>query len=170
MASKLLLFMGMKHCGKTTLGRRLASEWGLPFFDLDDVIVALYRKESGIPKQDLSIRDVYRKTGKAGFQRLEAAGAEYIISNKATPDVPVHRTGVHRTGTEEPLKGALIGICALGGGTIENSAAMEHFSIYGYFCYIRGLFPAECRHSLIRPIPNPTFPCSMLTELAALRN
>ena len=86
--------------------------------------------------------------------------------------MPVHRTGVHRTGTEEPLKGALIGICALGGGTIENSAAMEHFSIYGYFCYIREERDLLYRRIISRGMPaflNPTDPESDFSMLYAHR-
>ena len=58
---------GLKHCGKTTLGRRLADRLGLAFIDADDELLKDPRA-AGCG----SCRDLYRKIGKDGFRRLEA--------------------------------------------------------------------------------------------------
>ena len=33
-----VILIGMKHCGKSTIGRMLAERWGCPFFDVDPMI------------------------------------------------------------------------------------------------------------------------------------
>ncbi len=43
---KVVLF-GMKHCGKSTLGRELARRWDCPFFDTDLLIEKRYSEETG---------------------------------------------------------------------------------------------------------------------------
>jgi shikimate kinase len=114
MDPRLLILMGIKHCGKTTIGTRLAAAWDIPFYDLDDVILELY--------PGISVRDVYKQAGKREFQRLEAAGAALILS---------------RASRRREETGAYSGICALGGGTIENREAMDRLTGAGTFCYIR---------------------------------
>ena len=58
---------GLKHCGKTTHGRRLADRLGLTFIDADDEILKNPRA-AGCG----TCRDLCRKIGETGFRQLEA--------------------------------------------------------------------------------------------------
>jgi len=55
---------GVKHCGKTFLGRALAEALDVPFFDTDSLLEA----EAGKP-----VRALYKEVGEARFRELEAA-------------------------------------------------------------------------------------------------
>ena len=136
----LLLLTVMKHCGKTTAGSRLAEEWGLPFYDLDRIIIEIYGEKSGRPYPGTTIREVYRKAGQKAFRMFETAGAERIIS-EAAGEKTVRRSG------------RFCGICALGGGTIENREAVDKFSGRSVFCYIREEKEVLYRRIISRGIP-----------------
>lgn len=102
--------MGMKHCGKSTLGRMLAERRSAAFIDLDELILDRIQAAGGS-----SVREFYRDRGEEAFRRYEAEAAR-----------------------------ELAGICertrniaaALGGGTIENTAAMERLEHAGVFVYL----------------------------------
>ncbi len=91
---KLIVIMGIKHSGKTSLGKLLAKDLNLPFLDLDNLLEKQYSKE-GI----LNFRELYLKLGESGFRKLETAALNNIAIEQK-------------------------GVLALGGGTIDNSEAM----------------------------------------------
>ncbi len=62
MNSRIFL-MGMPGCGKSTLGKRIASRLNLSFIDLDEYIVASENK---------SIELLFAQSGEAGFRDLES--------------------------------------------------------------------------------------------------
>ena len=64
-----LVLCGMKHCGKSTHGRRLARMRGAEFVDTDERLEALYRERYG---EKLSCREIFRRHGEEFFRRLEA--------------------------------------------------------------------------------------------------
>ena len=55
---------GIKHCGKSFLGRALADALKVPFYDTDDLLKA----DAGKP-----VRQLYREVGETRFRELEAA-------------------------------------------------------------------------------------------------
>lgn len=122
----LYCITGMKHSGKTTAGKLLAERLHLPFYDLDSYTEAAYRDGAvpvqpvrGIPasadrRPALSCREIYRKFGREGFTAFEAAGAAKLLSEASD-------TG---------------GVCAFGGGSIENPEAIPLFEGRGLFIYI----------------------------------
>lgn len=59
---KRIFLIGFMGAGKTTLGRVLAREMGLTFYDLDDYIVERFRK---------TIPAIFEESGEAGFRELE---------------------------------------------------------------------------------------------------
>jgi len=67
--SNNVILIGMKHCGKTSTGKRLAKELDEPFFDMDDLIMGHYERENGKRK---SIEDIFRDEGASNFYRIEA--------------------------------------------------------------------------------------------------
>lgn len=113
-----ILLTGVKHCGKSTVGRLLAEEWGVPFFDLDDLVETNCADETG---RTLSCRDIYREYGKPNFIRYEAAAAERLkelAGSRSSGSGPVSR---------------IAAVAALGGGTAENREAISALESFGLF-------------------------------------
>ena len=104
------ILMGLKHSGKSTLAGRLAHELRCKFVDLDHIIESIYRADRLV-----SCRESYQRHGKKYFTALEteAAGKLNVMIN------------------EEPL------VAALGGGTGENSSAMEQLKGSGTLIYLQ---------------------------------
>jgi shikimate kinase len=63
-----VILIGLKHCGKSTLGRRLAKELGVAFVDTDALVCRLREQRTG---ENVSIREVFRAVGEQGFAELE---------------------------------------------------------------------------------------------------
>lgn len=61
--SRTVALLGVKHSGKTSVGRILSLRTGIPFVDLDDELV----KHS----EYSSAREIYTTIGRAGFHALE---------------------------------------------------------------------------------------------------
>lgn len=99
-APHYFLFCGIKHSGKSSHALYLAHKWQLPFYDLDDLLIAAYRRSTG---NNDSVRELYRKEGKKNFQQWETAAVEQLLNHRG------------------PL------IAAGGGGIIDNRAALELF-------------------------------------------
>ncbi len=110
---KSIVLMGMKHCGKTTLGVMLARRLRLPFIDLDQVVERIEEERLGSP---VSAREIYRLRGREAFGELEARGLQEIAGGPARP----------------PRRAVI----ALGGGTIENAEAMAVLADIGSFLYL----------------------------------
>jgi shikimate kinase len=105
--------MGMKHCGKTTLGRMLAARRAEPFIDLDEFIEESAARQCG---RRLTVREIYRAGGKDAFQALEAGALRKIAA-----DFPGEKSAL---------------VLALGGGTIENAAALAALGNGGVFVFL----------------------------------
>lgn len=69
---KNIIFVGVKHCGKSTQGRLLARRLQLPFADTDELIAQTYAAENGVPLADAQPRRIVQKHGEEFFRRLEA--------------------------------------------------------------------------------------------------
>ncbi len=104
-----LVFMGFKHCGKSTLGRHAATQLKRPFYDLDDILTETYGDK------DITPREIYRDKGADYFYELELQAVNKLL------DV---------TTVEEPS------IISLGGGTIDNKKGLEHIMEYGSLIYL----------------------------------
>ena len=63
-----VVLIGMKHCGKSTLGKALAARRGCPFHDVDPLIEAYHACEAG---EKLSVREVFERHGETHFHRIE---------------------------------------------------------------------------------------------------
>lgn len=87
--------LGMKHSGKSTVGRLWAQRRGWDFYDLDTLLEA---KAGG----GRTSRQIYLEEGKAGFQRYEAEAAQFIAGRLAQGRA----------------------VLAWGGGTITNPEAV----------------------------------------------
>ena len=63
-----IIFMGMKHCGKSTHGKKTADYLGLEFYDTDHLMIYAYKQKTGL---DIDIRGIYKKYGETGFRDFE---------------------------------------------------------------------------------------------------
>src|SRR5689334_18525522 len=63
-----LLLFGFKASGKTHFGQLLAHKMHRPFIDTDDLLLELYKKETG---QSKKAKQIYEKLGEKGFRELE---------------------------------------------------------------------------------------------------
>ncbi len=112
----------MKHVGKSSLGRRLASRFGVPFFDLDDRIAEVYGKRHG--GRVATVREIYREHGRRVFRRFERVAAR-TLHDSVTVSAGTSNRGA-----------AFSAVVALGGGTVENRAAFGVLCRAGLFVYL----------------------------------
>ncbi len=63
-----VVLIGMKHCGKSTIGKALAARWDCPFHDVDPMIEATHERDSG---ERLSVREIFEQRGEVHFHRIE---------------------------------------------------------------------------------------------------
>lgn len=91
----MIVLVGFMGAGKSTVGRLLADQLGLPFADSDELI----EQATG-----LSIADIFEGFGEAGFREIEA---RVIVEQLAGPP------GVFALGggavTSTPVRAALVG-------------------------------------------------------------
>ena len=79
-----IVFLGIKHCGKSTHGKLLAARLKREFFDTDDLLVAYYRKKYSPDTEDISPRWIMRQHGEEFFRRTEAETVlEFLQNNPA---------------------------------------------------------------------------------------
>ena len=90
-ASAPIILIGYKGSGKSTVGRQLAFLRGIVFFDLDDVIEAIYERQRGV---SLSCSDIHLADGVALFRALES---------QALKEVSAAEYGVLSTGGGTPF-------------------------------------------------------------------
>ncbi|MBQ9501903.1 MAG: shikimate kinase [Lentisphaeria bacterium] len=91
------VLVGIKHCGKSTLGRLLADRLSRPFIDSDEELEKTYFLQTG---RRLTVREIFRALGEESFRTLEAATVGSLVS--AEPEV-----------------------IALGGGAVSNPRLTE---------------------------------------------
>jgi shikimate kinase len=105
-----VILLGMKGAGKTTIGGILARQLGVRFHDLDRLI-----EDRGIEKHGRrrTVRTIWKEDGQAGFRTLELEAAEWFARSVPPPT-----------------------ILAVGGGTVENTEAMEQLSPAGLLVYL----------------------------------
>lgn len=68
-----LFITGVKHCGKSTVGKLLAKKLGITFFDIDDII------EQSVK---MSVRDFYIKEGKERFLEEETKAIQFLETSQ----------------------------------------------------------------------------------------
>lgn len=63
-----IILIGMKACGKTTIGQKLADKIRARFIELDEEIEKFHTK---IKKEKLPVREIFKKHGENYFRKLE---------------------------------------------------------------------------------------------------
>lgn len=64
-----LIVCGIKHCGKSTLGRGVADALGIPFADTDEELEKEFCRRTG---KTADCRMIFKEYGEAYFRKLEA--------------------------------------------------------------------------------------------------
>lgn len=103
----------MKHCGKSTLGKRLADDYGQPFFDMDDLTAKHVSERDGVTE---TARETFGRLGAEGFESTEA---ETVLSF-------MERTRSHDKGF----------VLALGGRTPLNDRAIPFLRQLGICVFL----------------------------------
>ena len=132
----MIYLIGMKHCGKTTIGRSIAGSLSVPFIDIDDIILRIVARDTNKGVFD-SCGRVYKTFGRDYFRGIEAQAAGEILS-------------------ENPQRNA---VCALGGGSIENREAYKRLKVTGLFVYLE-----ESRDILFTRISEKELPAYLDSE------
>lgn len=109
----IILVGGIKHCGKSTLGRIIADDLDYRFYDMDDLII---KETAGAWK---SARAIFRDLGRDEFMLMEEDAARNFVE-WIVPE----------------LNGGGC-ILSLGGGTVENAGAMAWIGGKGTNVYVR---------------------------------
>ncbi len=107
----LVILLGLRGSGKTTVGRLLARRLSRPFVDLDDLVAA----QAGRP----SVAALWAEVGQPAFRALEAAALARALAPAPTPppsSIPPSQPA--------PLP-APPAVLALGGGTPTAPGAPE---------------------------------------------
>ncbi len=103
-----LTLCGIKHSGKSTLGKCLAEKLYLPFYDTDDVLQKMYFTQYG---QTKSVREIYLELGADAFRQLEMDALRSLENTEC--------------------------VMALGGGTLSNPFfTPDDRKILGFLCSI----------------------------------
>ena len=108
---KLLIICGIKHSGKTSIGMAVAEHYGVPFYDLDNLVLEVAAGTWN------TVREIWQELGKEEFMRLEAGAASRFVQQI----LPLYD----------------FSILSLGGGTIENTNAMAFLKNTGRVIYLR---------------------------------
>ena len=79
-----VIIIGMKHSGKSSLGKGLANNLSLPFFDTDEII----ENQTGI-----KVRELFVKQGESSFKKAEFEACKYLLEKKQNYENFVISTG-----------------------------------------------------------------------------
>ncbi len=77
-SAKMVILMGLRASGKSTLGAMLAAERKRLFIDLDDVTAATLREAHNLPA-GTTIAELFASLGEAAFRRAEAAALRGVL-------------------------------------------------------------------------------------------
>jgi len=145
----IVTLIGMKHCGKSTLGKALAARWGCPFYDVDPMIEERHACKTG---QRRTVREIYRQEGEQRFQELETQVVcdLYLRLSDATGNA----------------------VIAVGGRTALNTRVDELLSALGLIVYLE-VSPEEMfarvRRGGLPPFVDEKDPMGHFTRLYAER-
>ena len=114
--ARSIILCGIKHCGKSTQGKRIAAALGLDFYDTDDLIL----EQCG-----MDARAIYKSQGKDAFMAAELKACEFL-RDKLSGNGP-------QTQEAAAEKSAVI---ATGGGICQNEPAVAILKKIGTIVYL----------------------------------
>ena len=139
-----IIITGMKHCGKSTHGNALAAHFKCRFHDTDDMLIGLYREQTG---KLLSSREIFKAEGESFFRNLEVEVVKQLASGADSDERQV---------------------IALGGGLPANDAATPWLEKLGFCVYLK-VAPEVIFQRIMRrglpPFLDPAKPYESFVEL-----
>ena len=114
--ARSIILCGIKHCGKSTQGKRLAAALGLDFYDTDVLIF----EQTG-----MDARAIYKSQGKDAFMAAELKACEYL------------RDILQAKGSQgQNAAAAKSAVIATGGGICQNEPAIAILKKLGTIVYL----------------------------------
>ena len=89
-----IVFLGIKHCGKSTQGRLLAKRLQREFVDTDELLSSAYAVQYSAEVSAVSPREIMKKHGDDFFRRFEAGVIRDLIAEHSSGTVVALGGGV----------------------------------------------------------------------------
>lgn len=135
--ARSIILCGIKHCGKSTLGKMLAAALDLDFYDTDDLIF----EQTG-----MDARAIYKSQGKDAFMAAELKACEYLrdtlqaegskAQNAAAFGQPKNRGASDNSSHDQEAAAAKSAVIATGGGICQNEPAIAILKKLGTIVYL----------------------------------
>lgn len=135
--ARSIVLCGIKHCGKSTLGKMLAAALGLDFYDTDDLIL----EQCG-----MDARAIYKSQGKDAFMAAELKACEYLrdtlqaegskAQEAAAFGQPKNRGASDTSSQAKEAAAAKSAVIATGGGICQNEPAIAILKKLGTIVYL----------------------------------
>ena len=77
-----IVFLGIKHCGKSTQGRLLAARLNWQLLDTDDMLTAYYMQKYASVAAESTPRAIMQKHGEEFFRRIEAETVKAFLQQE----------------------------------------------------------------------------------------
>lgn len=116
--ARSIILCGIKHCGKSTQGKRIASALGLDFYDTDDLIF----EQTG-----MDARAIYKSQGRDAFMAAELKACEYLQELLSAPN---------EASQGQNAAAAKSAVIATGGGICQNEPAIAILKKLGTIVYL----------------------------------
>lgn len=182
-----IALVGLKHVGKSTVGRALSRYAHCPFYDVDHEMIARARSEgwfapSGDPAVP-TIRQLYQFLGRESFLTWEAATLRAVIGQLT--DMKVDRSGARTdapaagtthgvaSASADRQRGRLRAVIATGGGICDNPSAVEALQSACTTVYLEDSPEVLYQRIEARGVPaflDPARPREHFLEMAARRD
>ena len=137
--ARSIILCGIKHCGKSTLGKMLAAALDLDFYDTDDLIY----EQTG-----MDARAIYKSQGKDAFMAAELKACEYLrdtlqaeesqAQEAAAFGQPKNRGASDNSSQAQEAAAAKPkrAVIATGGGICQNEPAIAILKKLGTIVYL----------------------------------
>jgi shikimate kinase len=121
-----IILIGMKGCGKTTIGTLLAAKLQVPFIDSDTEIERTHQRERG---EALSFRQIFKEYGEVYFNSLDMRVLKHIAEEFSKTDVVFACAG--RTPLQEENQEILRGLGKIVFLNLEKSVLLKRILTQG---------------------------------------
>ena len=136
-----IILIGMKGCGKTTVGTLLAKKLQISFIDSDTEIEKTHGREKG---EAISFRQIFKQYGEKYFRALETRTLKHIAKEFGDTDFVFACGG--RTPLQEENQEILIGLGKIIFLNVEKDILLKRILVQGIPAFFP--YPADPSKSL----------------------